>query len=550
MAAQKLTFSWLRSAVFIAILLIAISPPFLQHTVANAIPFSSLIKTEYPLKVDTSDRHINAFTSLSNTGRITGTVTGPDGILPLGSIEIRAYRYNGVYWVTAGSTLTGINGTYSLTGLPATTFRIRFSDPTGTYVTEYFNDQRDASPDPANLITLFEGEVRGNIDASLALAGYIVGTVTKVSGGDPVEDFVAGAYQYRSGKWRIDGSGVTDGNGDYEIRGLTPGSYIIYFSDPYTPPRYLEEFYDNVLTSAEATYVPVTAGVTTPNIDADLGSYGSIAGTVTGPLGSRLADITANIWQYNSSLAQWELLGGTATDENGDFSVPGLVTRDYRVEFFDSKGQYGTEYHNNKTTVETGDNVHVELGYETSNIDAALALAPDTVDLDLVQDWNLISIPVVQEDPAIETTLQTITSTYEVAWAYDGCVPEWLKYDPNDPLSSLTVISTTQGMWIDQAIAATLTVTGTHPLATQIALCAGWNLIGYPSVTPKPVAEVLAPIKGKFNLVYAYDAFDVSDPWKVYDPDFPEFSNLSTMQAWQGYWILMNQSATLTIQGR
>ena len=376
---------------------------------------------------------------LSSTGRITGTVTGPDGLSPLNAINVTAYRFDGIFWVIAGTTSTGFDGTYDLAGLPATTFRLRFSDPTGTYVSEYYNDQRDVPSDPGNLITLTEGQVRGDIDASLALAGYISGTITTVNGGNPVVDFVASAYQYRDGQWRLDGSAVTDSSGNYEIRGLASESFIIRFADPYSPPRYLEEFYDNVLNISSATYVAVTAGITTSNIDASLGSYGSIAGTVTGPLGAGLVDITANIWQYNSSLADWELLGGGATDENGDYSVPGLVTRDYRVEFSDSKGQYGTEYYNNKTTVETANNVHVELGYTTPNIDAVLALAPDTVNHNLALDWNLISIPVVLDDLSTPAVLETITGTYEVVWAYDGCTsPYWLKYDPNDPLSSLS----------------------------------------------------------------------------------------------------------------
>ena len=92
--------------------------------------------------------------------------------------------------------------------------------------------------------------------------------------------------------------------------------------------------------------------------------------------------------------------------------------------------------------------------------------------------------------------------------------------------------------------------TGAWPVATSINLCAGWNLIGYPSITARSPATALSSIAGKYNLVYGYDAADTADPWKKYDPVFPVGNDLTSMQPWRGYWIRMTQPGTLTIPGR
>ncbi|MEA3391599.1 MAG: C25 family cysteine peptidase [Candidatus Marinimicrobia bacterium] len=74
----------------------------------------------------------------------------------------------------------------------------------------------------------------------------------------------------------------------------------------------------------------------------------------------------------------------------------------------------------------------------------------------------------------------------------------------------------------------------------------GWNLISLcrqPSDTS--IDSVLKNIEGKYSSVWAFQ----NNSWKVYDPDHPGFSDLSTMDAGWGYWIYMTETGTLTVTG-
>jgi hypothetical protein len=489
------------------------------------------------------------------TGAFAGAVTAADGTTPLPNIRVRAYLQTGpTSWVVVDTVQTGGDGAYTAAGLEAGIYRAEFYDPAGDYVPEFYDGQSDFAF--ATNFSVVEGETQTGIDAALAQGGHIAGTVTGVSDGEPIADIVASAWYQDSG-WQSAGSAVSSGDGTFDIGGLPAGTYRVRFSDVYVPARYLDEVYDNVLyegqeSLADGDPVGVTAGSTTPNIDAALGGYGKLSGAVTSAEGGAPVDgIYVDVWAFNTSSSAWEWVSGDTTGSAGTYEAGGLEGGDYRVEFSDPKSQYATEFYNNKASIDTGDNVPVELGEETANVDAALDLAVDTVAHSLVQGWNLISFPVTLQDPATPAALETITGTYNVVWAYDGCASSpWLKYDVNDPLSSLTAVDTEHGDWIDMATAGDLTVTGTHPVSTVISLCTGWNLIGYASVSEKPVTEVLDPITGKYDLVYAYVGSDTGDEWKLYNPNSPVGNDLEEMVPWYGYWIHMTEPAVLTIAGR
>ncbi len=65
------------------------------------------------------------------------------------------------------------------------------------------------------------------------------------------------------------------------------------------------------------------------------------------------------------------------------------------------------------------------------------------------------------------------------------------------------------------------------------------------------ISTILSSISGKYDIVWAYNASDIKDPWKKYIPGAPDTVNdLKTMLPGAGYWISINsQSAVLTING-
>ena len=142
-----------------------------------------------------------------------------------------------------------------------------------------------------------------------------------------------------------------------------------------------------------------------------------------------------------------------------------------------------------------------------------------------------------------------IAGQVAAVYAYDNCDPAdpWKVYDPADPAGSdLTAVDHTDGLWVAATASTTLPIAGTQPPTTDIPLCAGWNLVGYPLAQERPVTSALASITDRLVRVYGYDAADPADPWEVYDPAVPFWANdLTVMQPGRGYWILVSADTVL-----
>ena len=170
----------------------------------------------------------------------------------------------------------------------------------------------------------------------------------------------------------------------------------------------------------------------------------------------------------------------------------------------------------------------------------------------LQADWNLLSLPLILADTSIEAVLSSISGDYDLVYAYDGCdtADPWKRYDVNAPpyANDLTNLDGKTGIWIRITDTPTLIVSGQVPTGTDIQLCEGWNLVGYPSTQAKPITDALSSIEGKYTLVYAYDASDTTDPWKKYDVSAPPYANdLTEMQPGLAYWIKVSDDCVLTV---
>ncbi len=128
----------------------------------------------------------------------------------------------------------------------------------------------------------------------------------------------------------------------------------------------------------------------------------------------------------------------------------------------------------------------------------------------------------------------------------------WPAYDPADPMASdLTAIDHSIGMWVRATAATVLPSDGTLPATTSIDLCEGWNLIGFPAAEPRHPYAALSSIAGKWERIFAYDAFDPEDPWEYFDPAIPDWANdLLLLQPGRGYWVLLTEDATLEIRNQ
>src|SRR5690606_10993750 len=126
-----------------------------------------------------------------------------------------------------------------------------------------------ATLEDATDINVATGGTTSDINAQLAKAAHITGTVTDEAGA-ALANIIMRVVRYNGTEWEGVSATTTDGSGAYDIGGLPGGVYRIQFSDDRWPREYVAEFYDNATTLESAADINVVASETTGNINAQL----------------------------------------------------------------------------------------------------------------------------------------------------------------------------------------------------------------------------------------------------------------------------------------
>ena len=221
---------------------------------------------------------INA--QLAVAGHIKGKVTN-SGNIGIFDVGVTAYSLQDGYWDWYQNAGTDSSGNYDIGGLPTGTYRLEFTDDSGKYVSEFYNNV--ATLDAGTGVAVTAGSTTPNINAQLA-SPVISPARSRTPAGSVSLTCMSPRIRSRTECGTISGYlyGV---NGTYDLGGLPAGTYRLEFYD--SAETYLSEYYDNVATLDAAKGVAVTAGSTTPNINAQLASAGHITGKVTNPGGTR-----------------------------------------------------------------------------------------------------------------------------------------------------------------------------------------------------------------------------------------------------------------------
>jgi alpha-tubulin suppressor-like RCC1 family protein len=179
-------------------------------------------------------------------------------------------------------------------------------------------------------------------------AGYIAGEVTSAATNEPIEGAkVCATIMNGTGSWRC---ATTNAGGQYTVAVHGSGNYEVRFWAPSGSAYVTNEYYDGKRSSSEADTVPVTSGLTTSSIDAQLAAGGRIAGTVV----------------------SFSTTGCVLTNTKGEYTISGLQTGEYGVEFHAASGLYLPQYWDGKHATGEGQSVPVTIGQTTSGIDAEL----------------------------------------------------------------------------------------------------------------------------------------------------------------------------------
>jgi hypothetical protein len=155
-------------------------------------------------------------------------------------------------------------------------------------------------------------------------------------------------------------------------------------------------------------------------------------------------------------------------------------------------------------------------------------------------NWNLISISNGTGTTSIEDALAPIMADVISVWAYYN--GQWHVYDPENPNDSdLLDVEPGQGLWVNMRENTELSIPGEAPV-NGIDLAGGWNLVGFSSPSSRNIADVISSIDGNVVSVWAYQ----NGQWKIYDPQYPDYSDLTTMEPGYGYWIKMDAADVWT----
>ncbi len=242
-------------------------------------------------------------------------------------------------------------------------------------------------------------------------------------------------------------------------------------------------------------------------------------------------------WDANSEpdldhyIVYWGVLPGDYSQNSGDI---GLVT-EFSVEIPDD----GQAYFFAVTAVDTA-GLESDYSNEVSTDSTTTTEDPLIHIIPINSNWNLISISGGSGTTSIEDALAPIMDDVISVWAYEG--GSWLVYDPANPdYSDLLEVEPGQGMWVNMSVDSELTIPGETP-ADGIDLSEGWNLVGFSSPDSLSISDAILSIDSDVMSVWAYQ----NGQWLIYDPQNPEYSDLTSMDPGYGYWIKMSASGVWT----
>ena len=313
---------------------------------------------------------------LAPAAHITGRVTS-DGTTPIANVTVAAGPFDmgtGMYEHIAW-TNTDAEGYYDLSGLPAGTFRVQFWDDKGTYLSECYDDVRDWNQ--ATDITLAAGGERTGIDAVLAPASHITGTVT--DGTDPIPNIRIAVYTFEDdgqggGGWNERGEwqAWTDAEGHYDLGGLEPGTYRLGFRDD--AGTWATEVWNNQLSPMLGDDI-VLGEADSFEANAVLAPAAHITGRVTSDGSTGIANVTVAAGPFDVGTGMYEHIAWTNTDAEGYYDLSGLPAGTFRVQFWDDAGTYLSECYDDVRDWNQATDITLAAGEERTDIDAVLAPA-------------------------------------------------------------------------------------------------------------------------------------------------------------------------------
>ncbi len=235
--------------------------PYVDEWYADAHEFSEadLLQLE-------ADAIATVDVAMTAGGSIAGTLSDESSGQPVEGMAACAINHGGV---ASRCVRSDAEGDYQVNGLPSGVYSVEFESWNyANYLHEFYEDSEDwaGSTD----VTVTAPATTAGIDAELTQGGEILGRVTEVGTGTPLQNALVCAEEPGPGERR--GCEWTDTDGYYAIRGLPAGAYLIEFGIEWLPltGRIVRGYWQDAASLEDADLITITPPQTLTGIDAQI----------------------------------------------------------------------------------------------------------------------------------------------------------------------------------------------------------------------------------------------------------------------------------------
>jgi protocatechuate 3,4-dioxygenase beta subunit len=442
-----------------------------------------------PITIASGETVGNINLEIPRAATISGTVTDDgspgDG---LAYVEVYAYSTSDPSVVVA-NTRTDSRGEYTIPGLRAGSYNLKFVAEWRNHASEWWNDQ--PTQKASTPITVASGQAVTGTNAVLAAAAAISGSV-KSDSGAILRNVRVKAVALDEGSASDSLYGVTDYEGNYTITGLSAGKYSLQFV-PAASQNYVGEYWNDKTRKADATYFTVADQQEVTGKDAVLTAGASLSGSVLGelPAGVTTDDVSVEAFSKNGDSA-----GRTTADLAGRFVLRGLRAGTYTIKF-SVVGTQLLEWWNDQPAQDTAVAVTLTAGQKQTGVNVdfasnALTAAPTPTITGTAQAGKTLTASAGTWKPApVALTYQWFRATV----AIPGATAATYLVTGDDAGAAITVAvtgiktgfnttsKTSASVTVDRRLTDTPapTITGTTTVGQKLTAAAGtWG--------PAPVA--------------------------------------------------------------
>lgn len=285
-----------------------------------------------------ADKVVSRIT-LVNGGSIAGTVkeSGTNALVPDASVMAyrvvgNSYDYDDNYWAEVDAD----TGAFTVDGLAAGDYLLKFSDYDEKYVTEFYDNA--AVAESAKPVTVVQDATTPLGTVTLELGASFSGNI-KNTANTQLDYVQIAALRMVDGKADYEnafGARFDETTGDYTIPGLPAGDYKIHFS----AYQYFEQFYNDKASEVTADVITVVGGESKPLDPTILEKEASISGSIEDAAGKPLYDMGVEAFLVTGGVTAPESSAWAYTESDGSYELRALHAGTYRLRYFDGLHVY------------------------------------------------------------------------------------------------------------------------------------------------------------------------------------------------------------------